>query len=275
MRGLRLYRSRVVSVHITLVLGVGLSLLLTSCGIVVKRDGLGPVEREKIDNVITRSEPRSRYGNPESYEVFGKRYHTLTSSRGFRERGIASWYGKKFHGRNTSSGEVYDMYQMTAAHKHLPLPTYVKVTNLENGRSAILRVNDRGPFHENRVIDLSYAAALKLGITKKGTAFVEISAVNDGLAQPGSDKELVSKSAAEDLRLYLQIGAFNERLNAQRLSKRVARYAPKQVQIHEANSSGQAIYRVQLGPIATIDLADKLVNTLSGLGIKEHHFVIN
>jgi rare lipoprotein A len=275
MHGLRLYRSRVVSVRIALVFGVALCLLLTSCGIVVKRDSPGAVEREKTADAIPRAEPRSRYGNPESYEVFGKRYHTLKSSRGFRERGIASWYGKKFHGRNTSSGEVYDMYQMTAAHKHLPLPTYVKVTNLENGRSAILRVNDRGPFHENRVIDLSYAAALKLGVTKKGTAFVEISAVKDGLAQPGSNKQLVSKLAAEDLGLYLQIGAFNERLNAQRLSKRVAQYVPKHVQVHEASSGGKAIYRVQLGPIATVDLADKLVNTLSGLGINEHHFVIN
>ena len=101
-------------------------------------------------------EPKSRYGNPESYVVFGKRYYVKDSSKGYVETGIASWYGTKFHGRRTSSGETYDMYAMTAAHKTLPLPTYVEVTNLNNGRSIIVKVNDRGRFHEIRIIDLSY-----------------------------------------------------------------------------------------------------------------------
>ncbi len=276
MRVRKLFRNVVMAVRIALVFAAALCVLLTSCGIVVQRDNPGAaVDHEKMADAIPRAGPRSRYGNPASYEVFGKRYHTLKSSQGFRERGIASWYGKKFHGRNTSSGEVYDMYQMTAAHKHLPLPSYVKVTNLENGRSAILKVNDRGPFHENRVIDLSYAAALKLGVAKKGTAFVEISAVNDNLAQPSRGKELKPKSATEALGLYLQIGAFNERPNAQQLSQRVAQYVPKYVQIHEASNGGQSIYRVHVGPIATVDLADRLVDTLSDLGINEHHFVTN
>jgi len=251
-------------------------LLLTNCAVVVERDGPGEsVDTEIISDAVPREEPRSRYGNPESYEVFGKRYHTLKSSFGFHERGIASWYGKKFHGRKTSSGEIYDMYRMTAAHKHLPLPTYIKVTNLENGRTAILKVNDRGPFHDNRVLDLSYAAALKLGVAKKGTAFVEITAVNDATVQLAGAGDQANPSADPSSTLYLQIGAFNERVNAQRLTERVSRHLPKNVWIREASNGDQSIYRVQVGPIMTVDLADQLVATLFGLGIDEHHFVTN
>jgi rare lipoprotein A len=163
---------------------------------------------------------------------------------------------------------------MTAAHKHLPLPTYVKVTNLENGRSAILKVNDRGPFHENRIIDLSYAAALKLGVAKQGTAFVEVTAVNDGSARLASARSDATPRV-DGLGLYLQIGAFSERRNALVLSERVAQHLPKSVRIREAGGSDGAIYRVQVGPIASVDLADQLVNMLFDLGIGEHHFVTN
>ena len=150
-------------------------LCLAACGGIERRDGPGRVAKAaKAPQVIPKREPLSKYGNPSSYVVFGKRYHTLKTAAGFKERGIASWYGKKFHGRKTSSGEMYDMYKMTAAHKHLPLPTYVKVKNLENGKTITVRVNDRGPFHDNRIIDLSYAAATKLGILGKGTAPVEV-----------------------------------------------------------------------------------------------------
>ena len=154
---------------------------LSACGGIERRDGPGRVAKAaKVPAAVPRKEPLSKYGNPTSYVVFGKRYYTLKTASGFNERGIASWYGKKFHGRKTSSGEVYDMYKMTAAHKHLPLPTYVKVKNLENGKTITVRVNDRGPFHDNRIIDLSYAAATKLGILGKGTASVEIWAVDGG-----------------------------------------------------------------------------------------------
>ena len=152
--------------------------------ITVSLGGCGGLGSHDDQDVVVRAEPRSKYGNPSSYVVFGKRYHVLNSSQGFVERGIASWYGKKFHGRRTSSGELYDMHGMTAAHKNLPLPTFVKVTNLENERSVILRVNDRGPFHDNRVIDLSYTAAKKLGIVRKGTGYVEVRAL-----QPDSSPE--------------------------------------------------------------------------------------
>src|SRR5690606_41039091 len=122
-------------------------------------------------------EPRSRYGNRSPYTVLGKRYTVLDDTQGFVEEGLASYYGNKFHGRRTSNMEVYDMYAFTAAHKHLPLPSFARVTNLDNGRSVVVRVNDRGPFHEGRVIDLSYAAAVKLGIHPRGTGRVEVRAL--------------------------------------------------------------------------------------------------
>lgn len=131
----------------------------------------------RIPDAVPKFEPLAKSGNPESYVVLGQRYFTQKSARGHVERGKASWYGRPFHGRQTSSGEIYDMYAMSAAHKTLPLPTYVRVTNLENGRSIIVRLNDRGPFHADRVIDLSYTAAVKLGLKRSGTALVEVRTV--------------------------------------------------------------------------------------------------
>jgi rare lipoprotein A len=129
-------------------------------------------------DAVPRPEPRSRYGNGPVYEVFDKTYRVMDSGSGYKERGVASWYGKKFHGRLTSNREPYDMYAMTAAHKTLPLPTYVRVRNLRNNRSIIVRVNDRGPFVHNRIIDLSYAAALKLDMVRDGTSLVEVTAIS-------------------------------------------------------------------------------------------------
>ncbi len=126
---------------------------------------------------MPRYEPRSPYGNPPFYDVFGKRYFVLSSSADYIERGVASWYGPGFHKVRTSTGETYDMYGMTAAHKTLPLPAYVRVTNLQNGRSVVVRVNDRGPFVGNRIIDLSYTAAAKLDMLRNGTAMVEVRSV--------------------------------------------------------------------------------------------------
>ncbi|MFT4582633.1 MAG: rare lipoprotein A [Gammaproteobacteria bacterium] len=260
------------------ILAVAICLLISSCGNNVKRAPEGVQTAEKpVLSSTPGEEPRSRYGNPDSYEVFGERYHTLKSSQGFRERGIASWYGKDFHGRKTSSGEIYDMYQMTAAHKHLPLPTFVKVSNLENGRSTILRVNDRGPFHDNRIIDLSYSAALKLGLVEKGTAFVAIEAVGSaaGSKQSGSPNAVIGRDIDKSDPLYLQIGAFTERDNAERMLKQVSDALSKNVRIRTAKTGQQSIYRVQVGPIASVGLADQVVETLSKIGISEHHFVAN
>ncbi len=158
-------------------LGVGLAIvLLAGCGGAPQREATP--DHSGIADAVPQVEPKARYGNMDSYVVFGRRYHTKDSSRNHVERGVASWYGKKFHGRKTSSGERYDMHQMTAAHKTLPLPSYVTVTNLDNGRQAVVKVNDRGPFHGNRVIDLSYAAAKKLDVVRKGTARVEVRSID-------------------------------------------------------------------------------------------------
>ncbi len=164
-----------------------LGLALAACGIIQRPGssggyygGDGPPEKsvdfDKIPNAVVRREPRSRYGN-NPYMVFGKRYIPMKSAKGFSQKGVASWYGKKFHGRRTSSGEIYDMFKMTAAHPTLPLPTYVRVTNLDTKKRIIVKVNDRGPFLHGRIIDLSYAAAHKLGIARKGTGRVRIQAL--------------------------------------------------------------------------------------------------
>lgn len=141
---------------------------------------------DAIPEPEVREEPLARTGNRD-YVVLGRRYHVLDSAEGYAQEGEASYYGKKFHGRKTSSGEVYDMYAFTAAHRTLPLPSYVRVTNLDNGRSIVVRVNDRGPFHSRRIIDLSYAAAVKLGYRQRGTARVRVEAlVPDDDAQPAA-----------------------------------------------------------------------------------------
>jgi peptidoglycan lytic transglycosylase len=137
-----------------------------------------------VPDAIPRLEPRARSGNPPFYSVFGRRYYVLSSSVGYRERGVASWYGPGFHKVRTSTGERYDMYAMTAAHKTLPLPAYVRVTNLQNGRSVVVRVNDRGPFVGNRIIDLSYSAAAKLGMLRNGTAMVDVRTIDPSEPPP-------------------------------------------------------------------------------------------
>jgi rare lipoprotein A len=151
-----------------------------------------PAHLLEVPDAVPRVEPRSIYGNPPSYEVFGKRYYVMASSVGYVERGVASWYGPGFHKERTSVGEPYDMYGMTAAHKSLPLPAYVRVTNLQNGRSCVVRVNDRGPFVGNRIIDLSYTAAAKLDMLRDGTAMVEVRALQP--VDPALDTRLTVAS---------------------------------------------------------------------------------
>jgi rare lipoprotein A len=250
--------------------------LLGGCGLIVERDGPGrSISSNDIRDAVPRKEPRSKYGNPESYVVLGKRYHTMKTARGYTEKGIASWYGKKFHGRKTSSGEVYDMYKMTAAHKSLPLPTYVQVRNVNNNRTAVVKVNDRGPFHENRIIDLSYAAALKLNMASKGTAFVEIRALDERGKPTGPVLAGAAADPGISSGVYLQIGAFSDRGNAVRLSDQVADVVPNSVHIREVSGNGQSLYRVQIGPIVSVDIADGLVALLGQLGITQHYFVVN
>lgn len=229
----------------------------------------GPGAYDKIPDATPRAEPLSRYGNPTSYEVFGKRYYVLPDSKGYKERGLASWYGRKFHGLRTSSGEPYDMYGMTAAHRTLPLPTYARVTNLENGRQIIVRINDRGPFHSNRIIDLSYTGAMKLDMLRKGTARVEVEALDPRLdhrkpVEPAPlqvEPELrptpppVPVAMKKPGSLYLQAGAFGERSNAQRLRERIRSMGFENVEIHQ--TPHDRLHRVRLGPFTNAsDLQD-------------------
>lgn len=151
--------------------------LLAGCTSEPLIDGI-PAHIARIPDAVPKVEPLAKSGNAPSYVVRGQQYRVKSNSHGYVERGLASWYGKPFHGRKTSSGETYDMNGMSAAHKSLPLPTYVRVTNLANQRSIVIRINDRGPFHGSRLIDLSYTAAVKLGVDKTGTALVEVRAID-------------------------------------------------------------------------------------------------
>ena len=224
-----------------------------------------------IPDAVPRPEPKSRYGNPASYVVFGNRYEVMEDATGFSERGIASWYGTKFHGRRTSSGEPYDMYQMTAAHKSLPLPSYVRVTNLRNGRQAVVKVNDRGPFHANRIIDLSYAAATKLGILAEGTGFVEITLIDPKKTRPATNRQPPPVKAPE---LFIQVGAFSERGNAEGLKRRLDGSIEQEVRIHPMRQGEQTLYRVQVGPLRDVTHADALTDRLARLNIRETRLVL-
>lgn len=255
---------------------------LDGCGSApVRETPLRRLDISKIPNATPREEPLSAYGNPPSYEVNGKRYYTLKSARGYDARGIASWYGPQFNGKRTSSGETYDMYQMTAAHRTLPLPSYVKVTNLENGRSAIVKVNDRGPFKDNRLIDLSYAAALKIGIVGPGTGLVEVRAIDPRAPRVKlADRADAPAPAAADpppepaKSFFLQVGAFVDRANAERLRERLLTAVDRSVDISEGTSGERSVYRVWIGPLVSADVADRLAQDLARLGIESHQVVV-
>ena len=227
-----------------------------------------PPTRSSPAPTLLTNEPRSRYGNPEFYDVLGKRYVPLKTADGFTERGIASWYGPDFHGGLTSTRETYDMYQMTAAHKVLPLPTWAEVKNLSNGRTTLVRVNDRGPFKDNRIIDLSYAAALQLDIVKAGTAFVEIRAVASSVASAAPAP--TSRAAPP---MYLQLGAFGERANAERLKTQLDPKFGTGLRIYADPPTAPTLYKVQLGPLSDVAAADHAVAVHEELGIRDHHLV--
>ncbi|ADE13758.1 rare lipoprotein A [Nitrosococcus halophilus Nc 4] len=219
-----------------------------------------------VSDPLFRFEPLSKYGNPPVYEVNGQRYHTLRSSRGYREKGIASWYGSKFHGRRTSSGETYDMYGMTAAHRSLPLPSYVVVTNLSNQRQVVLRVNDRGPFHSDRIIDLSYAAAVKLGLAREGTGLVEVRAI-EPRSVSGRKGEVAEKE------IYLQVGAFQNRRHAERLQKQLQSVLGTGVNVSPTTAQQVPFYRVRVGPLPNVEKLDNLAKQLAELGYPDHIIV--
>lgn len=212
---------------------------------------------------VPRDEPRARQGNRSPYSVLGKSYRVLDSARGFRERGLASWYGTKFNGRATSSGELYDICSFTAAHKTLPLPSYVRVTNLDNGRSLIVRVNDRGPFHPGRVMDLSYAAAVRLGVDRTGTARVELEAVE---AHPHAAAVAAESRLRTDTAAIIQAGSFSEKSNARRLADRLEDGGVGRVDVDHAEVDGRHVWRVRIGPVDGDDM-DGVLARLRGLGV--------
>ncbi|MHB8535780.1 MAG: septal ring lytic transglycosylase RlpA family protein [Sulfuricaulis sp.] len=302
-------------------LPVPLLILLSACGTLSRSggyfedDGPGanpPANITNIPDAVPKSEPRAGSGN-NPYVVYGKTYQPLTTANGYHERGIASWYGRKFNGKRTSSGEPYDMYAMTAAHKTLPLPSYARVRNLQNGRSIVVRINDRGPFLNNRLIDLSYAAAAKLGILGTGTGIVEVDAVSpdDTGTQYAGVKtyplQVISPAAAaEELppsqvtaealpsastktapapakvvapKLYLQVGAFTQRDNAEQLRDRLDREALRPVfvqtaQIHNGGAPDTTIYRVRIGPLTSVEQGDRLTQRAARLGVTNPLIVV-
>ena len=244
-------------------------LTLSACGPAEIQDGAPNrrVDVSNIPNAKPRKLPRSRYGNPSSYMVNGKRYYVLNSAKGYNKRGIASWYGTKFHGRLTSTREPYDMYAMTAASPNLPLPTFVRVTNLENGRQIVVKVNDRGPFASNRIIDLSYVAAIKLGMTKKGTAMVQVTAIN-----PSQYNEAYTNYAYQTTtqvpvdhkpKLYLQAGAFRNYSGAINRKNEVENVTNQKVKIVNRGD----LYKVIIGPIRNVHTTDKVKDYLANQGV--------
>jgi rare lipoprotein A len=220
-----------------------------------------PKDAATVPDAVPKVEPRSTKGNPRFYEVFGKRYFVMASANGYVERGVASWYGPGFHAGRTATGEPYDMYGMTAAHKTLPLPAYVQVTNLSNGRSVIVRVNDRGPFKDGRIIDLSQTAASKLDMIRAGTAFVEVRALT-----PGQSADAAAPPPAE---LFVQAGAFGDEANATRLLGQLRAQGFAKTFVREDNVDGKRIFRVRVGPIPSVREFDKAVAQLKALGVAD------
>ena len=226
-------------------------------------------------DAVPANEPLSRYGNPPTYEVMGKTYSVMKDSNGFEQEGIASWYGTKFHGRKTSSGEPYNMYAMTAAHKTLPLPTYVEVTHKGNGRKIIVKVNDRGPFHEGRIIDLSYAAARKLGVSGKGTGPVSIRTINTSSLDLATANVILPESTNGNGQIHVQVAAMGSESAAEKMAGDLRGKQVQSVRIHVIENDGTKLYRVRVGPLPDVDLAYKVINDLNGMGLNAARVVVD
>jgi rare lipoprotein A len=255
-----------------------------------------PVDVSQVPDAVPRAEPRSEHGNPPFYDVLGQRYVLLPSAANYVERGVASWYGPTFHGKATSSGEPYDMYGMTAAHKTLPIPCYARVTNLSNGRSVIVRINDRGPFVANRLIDLSYTAAARLDMIRGGTAFVEVQTLLPGapltvtttppataamtpaatpvepigvatgaeaLPTPGAASPVFGPARV----LTVQVGAYGSESNAQRVAERLKAAGIGNVYVSRGGDQPGALQRVRIGPLSSVAEFDRLQSRLGALGL--------
>ncbi|MCS5707871.1 septal ring lytic transglycosylase RlpA family protein [Candidatus Berkiella cookevillensis] len=288
------------------------SAFLSGCTLFPKKhdpyqvDGPPLVERDvsKIPDARPKVEPFSKYGNPRSYEVFGQKYHVMASNKDYQAKGIASWYGRKFHGKRTSSGEPYDMFAMTAAHKTLPIPTYAKVKNLKNGKEIIVKINDRGPFADDRILDLSYAAAKKLGVYDSGTAMVQVTAIDahsfykkssSTVASSATNKASTtaistaaasstpsktttavasasSSSSGAQKPVYIQLGAFKSKENADKLAAQANQITNKWEQVMISVLSpitNSPLYKVRVGPIVDLELAENVKNELAQLSLSK------
>lgn len=251
----------------------------------VAGDGPGNPALLRVSDHTVENLPKSRRGNPREYSVFGQTYRVLDSAAGFKEQGVASWYGKKFHGRETSSGEIYDMHALTAAHKHIPLPTFVRVTRLDNGRSIVVKVNDRGPFVGDRIIDLSYAAAVQLDMVGTGKTAVSIEALSSHHPeQPALPPIAAVKQSYEqapvslvdgtlqpplatlsDAQIYIQVGAFSEAPNAERMVDRILGVMVMPVAIN--HDPARQLHQVRIGPLQDGQLIQQTLNSLASAGI--------
>ncbi|MGO2132822.1 MAG: septal ring lytic transglycosylase RlpA family protein [Halomonas sp.] len=254
-----------------------------------------PPDVSQVPDAMPRVEPRSRGGNKSTYDVWGKTYRVLDDASGYSRDGNASWYGKKFHGYATSNGEIYDMYKMSAAHRSLPLPTYARVTNRDNGKSVILRVNDRGPFHSEREIDLSYAAAARLGILEAGTGRVKVEAIDPrrwpsgggtGTPAPRASSQPLAKPQdkpreqpqyqpqhppAAGGTVYVQVAALDSADSAYALETRLDELLDHPVRIEDK----AGLYRVQVGPVSRRDAAGGVRLKLQRAGFEETFVVDN
>ena len=251
---------RLVPAH--LIMAGLLGLLLISCAGEQKKEpepGDGPslldLKASDVTDAVPRAEPLARYGNQSPYEVFGKKYSVMQSNKGYHEQGVASWYGSKFHGRRTSSGEPYDMHLATAAHKSLPLPTYAEVTNLDNGRKVIVKINDRGPFKNGRLIDMSYGAALRLDMIATGTARVDV--------------RVIDVDSGDNGETWLQAGAYGRREGAEQLAGQLESADVSPVSIHKTGN----FFRVWLGPyLSSVELESVIARVIE-LGFERPHRV--
>lgn len=293
------------SLMLRIILITALIALISACSTIGIKDGPPRfnVDVSKIPNAVPKVEAKSKYGNPSTYVVDGYRYHVLSSADGYVQRGIASWYGTKFHGHLTSTREPYNMLAMTGASPTLPIPCYARVTNLRNGKSIIVRINDRGPFAPHRILDLSYAAAKKLGYIGTGTAYVQVAAIDPrypyrssfnhqyaaakqrnyvthathyyAQAKPQNYATSATHHYAETKQrnIYLQLGAFAQYENALRLESRVRYYTNRPVHIAESETKQRRLYRVQIGPLLSAtesyDVREKLQR--AGLGTAYNH----
>lgn len=235
----------------------------------------GGFDASGLQDAVPRYEPRRTAGNRSPYTVWGKQYTVLGDSSNYIERGIASWYGEKFHGHRTSNGEVFDMYAMSAAHKSLPIPSYARVTNLDNGRSVIVRVNDRGPFHDDRLIDLSYAAAIRLGYQERGTARVEVAAITvtpDGTYTVAGAAPVPQENQPEASgvpALFVQLGSFRQQAPAQMMAEQAEGLVPFSVRVREVDTASGRFHRVQVGPFVDSDQAQRARQQLADSGFGE------